>query len=59
VDANTLSVIDAATDKVTRTIAVGYIPFGVAVDPAARTAYVTDVGSVTGSVSPAALSGYG
>ena len=45
------SVIDAATDTVTATVPVGPDPDGVAVDPAARTAYVANGGSGTGTVS--------
>ena len=47
---DTVSVIDEATNKVTHTIPVGSAPYGVAVDPAARTAYVTNYSSGTVSV---------
>ena len=42
--------IDAATNTVTATIPVGADPFGVAVDPAAGTVYVTNDGGDTVSV---------
>ena len=50
----TVSVIDAATRAVTATIGVGPRPFGVAVDPATHTAYVTNSGGGTVSVIDAA-----
>jgi YVTN family beta-propeller protein len=50
----TVSVIDAATRTVTATIPVGGDPDGVAVDPAARTAYVTNASDGTVSVISAA-----
>jgi YVTN family beta-propeller protein len=50
----TVSVIDAATGTVTRTIPVGRSPYGVAVDPAARTVYVPNAGDGTVSVIDAA-----
>jgi YVTN family beta-propeller protein len=43
--ADTVSVIDEATDTVTATVPVGTGPAGVAVDPAARTAYVANYNS--------------
>jgi YVTN family beta-propeller protein len=46
----TVSVIDEATRMVTATIPVGYRPVAVAVDPAARTAYVANAGGGTVSV---------
>jgi len=49
-DADSVSVIDAATNEVTATIAVGSNPFGVAVDPAAGTVYVTNRAGGTVSV---------
>ena len=39
---NSVSVIDEAASTVTATIAVGSNPDGVAVDPAAHTAYVAN-----------------
>ena len=51
-----MSVIDAATSTVIRTIRVGSFPFGVAVDPAARTVYVTNWGDGTVSVIDGATS---
>jgi len=48
-------VINAATSTVARTIPVGSAPYGVAVDPAARTVYVTN-GDGTVSVINAATS---
>ena len=50
----TVSVIDAATMTVTRTIPVGSLPQAVAVDPATRTVYVTNAGDNTVSVIDAA-----
>jgi YVTN family beta-propeller protein len=50
----TVSVIDAATNTVTATIAVGTDPQGVAVDPAAGTVYVANSGAGTVSVINAA-----
>ena len=49
-----MSVIDAATRAVTATIPVGSYPVGVAVDPAARTVYVTNLRDGTVSVIDAA-----
>ena len=46
--------IDAATRAVTATIGVGSDPFGVAVDPAAGTVYVTNNSADTVSVIDAA-----
>ena len=45
-----MSVIDEATNTVTATIPVGSDPYGVAVDPAARTVYVANYGDDTVSV---------
>jgi YVTN family beta-propeller protein len=47
---NTVSVVDAATDRVTATIAVGLKPWSVAVSPDGFTAYVSDSGSADVSV---------
>ena len=46
--------IDAATRAVTATVPVGSDPYGVAVDPAAHTVYVTNDGDGTVSVIDAA-----
>ena len=46
--------IDAATNTVTATIPVGSEPYGVAVDPATHTVYVTNAGDGTVSVIDAA-----
>ena len=51
-----MSVINAATSTVTRTIPVGRLPAAVAVDPAARTVYVTNQSDNTVSVINAATS---
>ena len=55
--ANTVSVIDAATNAVTAAIPVGTGPDGVAVDPATHTVYVANSGASTVSVisAPAPL----
>jgi len=45
-----VSVINAATRTVTATIPVGHDPWGVAVDPATHTVYVTNAGDGTVSV---------
>ena len=50
----TVSVIDEATNTVTHTIPVGSGPYGVAVDPAADTVYVTNDFGNTVSVIDAA-----
>lgn len=46
----TVSVIDAATNKVTATVPVGNYPMGVAVSPDGTEAYVTNSWSSTVSV---------
>src|ERR1035441_3611061 len=53
--AGTVSVIDEATGTVTATVPVGADPSGVAVDPSAHTAYVTNGNASTVSVISAAL----
>src|SRR3954471_13706199 len=42
-DGDSVSVLDAQTDQPVRTVAVGFTPFGVAVTPDARTAWVANV----------------
>jgi YVTN family beta-propeller protein len=53
-NSNSVSVIDAATNTVTATIAVGSSPIGVAVSPAGNKVYVANGGSNTMSVIAAA-----
>jgi serine/threonine-protein kinase len=45
-----VSVIDEATNTVTRTIPVGSTPYGVAADPAARTVYVANYSGGAGAI---------
>jgi YVTN family beta-propeller protein len=42
---NTVSVIDTATNKVTATVKVGYDPYGIAISPDGKKAYVTNSGN--------------
>src|SRR6266404_3709026 len=51
---NSVSVIAAATNTVSATIAVGVLPLGVAVSPDGSTVYVANAGSNTVSVIAAA-----
>ena len=46
-DDGTVSVIDTATNKVTATVKVGYLPYGVAVSSDGKKVYVTDDGGVS------------
>jgi YVTN family beta-propeller protein len=42
INSNTVSVIDGITNKVTANIAVGRIPYGIAVNPINNKVYVTN-----------------
>src|SRR3954453_7086864 len=42
-DGDSVSVLDTQTDQVVRTVAMGFTPFGVAITPDARTAWVANV----------------
>src|SRR5438876_12395638 len=49
-DSNSVSVIDTSSNTVVATVAVGSIPFGVAITPDGTRAYVTNRGSASVSV---------
>ena len=49
-NANTVSVIDTATNTVSATVAVGSVPFGIAITPDGTKAYVTNANADTVSV---------